>query len=364
MAAYSWPLELPQIPEKGYSESIGVNLSRNSVDSGASKLRFIGSRPDEISLSYFMTLAQVELLDTFINSTLRVTAPFDFPHARRKGYNIVPLTSGSYDIPREQLYSVAAPAGTYINDMGILEYSKLNEPRFESDLLLVEPSFTNSIPGSNSFDTWVLASGGTGVTPVITNNIATGPDSFEFSASRVVFNKGAGTTSSDQSILYALVNTIVAEPTSASLWVRSVLPGTVYNFRLDFNGQSTDAPYTSSIVVTDTWTKFKIAISNPIDTVRRITLRLRGTLGTSDYAEVEVFNGSQFLNTTNIYSDIINPTGLTNTRAADVISYKSYLSTPETVEARLLVDSQGKTYSIQELSPNYFRVSLKIELLV
>lgn len=363
MAAYTWPLGLPQVPEKGYSESIGVKVSRNSMDSGATKLRTKGVRPDEVSLSYFMTLEQLETLDAFINNTLRVTAPFNFPHARRKAYTIVPLAVGSYDIPREQLHSVVSPAGTYINDRGVLEYASANEPRFTSDLLLVEPSFTNVVLDSNNFAAWAGGISGTGVAPIVTPYNAAGPDGVENSASTVLLNRGVGTTAGDTSILYSNLSIPLGQPTSAALWVRSVLPGAIHTLSLDFGGAVSTAPYNSVITVTNIWTRFKIVLANTTVSTNRISLRLRGNYGFTNTTQVEVFNGSQFLNTTNIYSDIITPVGATATRTADTVSYKSYLSTPEIVEARLLVGSDGKTYSIQELSPNYFRVSLKIEIL-
>jgi len=61
----------------------------------------------------------------------------------------------------------------------------------------------NLLTQSNTFSNaaWVKASGGTGSAPVVTPNNATGPDGTANAASTVAFNTGAGTSSSDRSIL-------------------------------------------------------------------------------------------------------------------------------------------------------------------
>lgn len=61
----------------------------------------------------------------------------------------------------------------------------------------------NLLTYSNTFSnaTWVKSATGTGSAPIVTPNNATGPDGGANTASTVVFNVGAGTSSGDQSIL-------------------------------------------------------------------------------------------------------------------------------------------------------------------
>lgn len=82
MAAYIWPLDLPQAPQKGFSESIGVNVLRTPMDLGAPKLRRRGARPDVLNANFIMSSSQVEILENFCKNTVRGTARFDFPHPR------------------------------------------------------------------------------------------------------------------------------------------------------------------------------------------------------------------------------------------------------------------------------------------
>ena len=365
MATYTWPLGLPQVPEKSYSETLGVRISRLAMASGPAKLRLLGDRPDELSLVYFMNEQQVQFLEDFTRNTLRISAPFNFPHPRKNSFTSTLLAQGLHDIPREQLSSVVSSLGSYTDDLGILNYSKLNEPRFENDQLLVEGAFTNSILGSNTFSGagWSRLAGGTGTLPVLTPFNATGPDNVENSASTILFDKGAGNTTTDNSSIGSTAATVTGQSVYSSIWVRSVLPGAVYQFKLDLNGADSNVVGgLGNITVTDKWTKFKVGLTSAADTSRRVTLRLRGLQSTSNSAEVEIFNGTQVLNTSTFHSDIITPAGLTASRIADTIYYKSYLDLPLIVECRL-INSTEKLYDIKEISPNYYSISLKLEVL-
>jgi hypothetical protein len=79
---YVWPVSLPQAPRREYGEDFGVLTLRTPMDKGPAKMRRIGARPDTMSLSFFMTTAQVAALRTFVASTLKGTARFGFPHPR------------------------------------------------------------------------------------------------------------------------------------------------------------------------------------------------------------------------------------------------------------------------------------------
>lgn len=82
-ASYSWLTQnLPQKPQKGYSENKGMLILRTPMDAGPAKQRKRGLRPDVLSLSFIMTDLELSTLETFIETSLNGTARFYFPHPR------------------------------------------------------------------------------------------------------------------------------------------------------------------------------------------------------------------------------------------------------------------------------------------
>ena len=77
-----WEATLPQVPQKGFSESIGALILRTPMDAGPAKQRYRGRRSNTMQLTFIMTTVQVGTLDTWITNTLRGTARFGFPHPR------------------------------------------------------------------------------------------------------------------------------------------------------------------------------------------------------------------------------------------------------------------------------------------
>ena len=56
----AWPATLPQVPQKGFQETVGVNIIRSQTDAGPAKQRRRASRPNEMTLSFIMTTAQCD----------------------------------------------------------------------------------------------------------------------------------------------------------------------------------------------------------------------------------------------------------------------------------------------------------------
>ena len=99
--AYSiiWPLTLPQVPQKGFTESGGVLVVRTPTDSGPAKMRKRGSKPQTLNVQFLMTTAQTILLETFVKTTIQGTIRFGFPHPRTgvvSEVRIVPQGEGDY----------------------------------------------------------------------------------------------------------------------------------------------------------------------------------------------------------------------------------------------------------------------------
>jgi hypothetical protein len=82
MVGLPWDSSLPQSPQKDFQETIGINIVRSSMDSGPAKQRVRGKRPTQLSLSFIMTTAQTNTLESFILNTLKGTKRFDFTHPR------------------------------------------------------------------------------------------------------------------------------------------------------------------------------------------------------------------------------------------------------------------------------------------
>lgn len=96
--AYIWPITLPQKPNTNYSETDGVLVLRTGMDAGPAKMRRRGSRPSTMQVTFDMSTAQVEILRTFVQDTLKGTARFGFTHPRTNEIvevRIVPQQEGS-----------------------------------------------------------------------------------------------------------------------------------------------------------------------------------------------------------------------------------------------------------------------------
>ena len=104
----AWPATLPQVPQKGFTESIGINVIRSATDAGPAKQRRRASRPNELSVNFLMTTAQTQKLEDFIkNLPTNTTTPgiagvnrFTFPHPRILGttieVRIIPGSGGEF----------------------------------------------------------------------------------------------------------------------------------------------------------------------------------------------------------------------------------------------------------------------------
>jgi hypothetical protein len=84
MAILSWPTanSFPQSPQKGFSESIGVNIIRSPMDAGPAKQRRRSQRPSTMDLSFILTTAQTQTLETFVFNDLEGVRRFNFQHPR------------------------------------------------------------------------------------------------------------------------------------------------------------------------------------------------------------------------------------------------------------------------------------------
>lgn len=97
MALFTWPASLPQVPQRGFTESVGVNILRTPTDQGPAKMRRRSLRPSTMGVSFLMTTAQVQTLTNFCLNSIQGTARFDFRHPRTQQLvevRIVPAQDG------------------------------------------------------------------------------------------------------------------------------------------------------------------------------------------------------------------------------------------------------------------------------
>lgn len=94
----NWPATLPQYAfAQRYSERQGVLLARTPMDAGPAKVRRVGAKPEVLGVSFEMTSAQVSTLETFVKTTLKGVARFNFTHPRTstsREVRIVPSGEG------------------------------------------------------------------------------------------------------------------------------------------------------------------------------------------------------------------------------------------------------------------------------
>lgn len=82
MAAYVWPVTLPQAVNRDMGGDDGVRVLRSPMDRGQPKMRFVGVRAEQLMVKFHMTTAQLAILSTFVKDTLKGVARFDFTHPR------------------------------------------------------------------------------------------------------------------------------------------------------------------------------------------------------------------------------------------------------------------------------------------
>lgn len=202
---------------------------------------------------------------------------------------------------------------TYIGKDGLLKTAAANEPRFEKEGLLIEGQSTNLVIRSEDMTQWpwVGTNYGTGVLPIVTGNYAVAPDGSQ-SATRLILNKGAGTTGADESTMRCSLNTTVGSTYTLSVWLKSTDGVSQQTVSLSFNGGDGGG----ALTVTGEWRRYQITTLSAIDTNRTPRLQLRGGFGTSDTADILVWGWQQ--ENLPFASSYIPTNGAAVTRASDL----------------------------------------------
>lgn len=200
---------------------------------------------------------------------------------------------------------------TYIGKDGQLKTAAANEPRFEKEGLLIEGPSTNLVIRSADMtqSPWGGNTAGTGVLPIVTGNYAVAPDGSQ-SATRLILNKGAGTTAADAASMICPLNTTVGSTYTVSVWLKSTDGVSQPKVSLSFNGAAS-----ANITVTGEWRRYQTTIPSATDASRFPRLQLRGGVGTSDSADLLVWGWQQ--EALPFASSYIPTAGAAATRAMD-----------------------------------------------
>ena len=97
--SYTWPATLPASPLTDYQEERNLGVLVTPMDSGPPKMRRRNQLPDTLKVSYVLTSAQMDDLDTFVFTTISGTFRFNYTHPRTgisKEVRIVPQGNAMY----------------------------------------------------------------------------------------------------------------------------------------------------------------------------------------------------------------------------------------------------------------------------
>jgi hypothetical protein len=112
-------------------------------------------------------------------------------------------------------------------------------------------------------------------------------------ASRVVFNRGTGTTSTDYSRLSNSVATVTGLAYTIGIWLKSTDGVSTYKVQLSLNGQNPVV-----VTVTPTWTRFSTTAPSAADTTRIFRMDVQGSAATtSQTADVLAWGGMHIQDT-------------------------------------------------------------------
>jgi hypothetical protein len=100
MTIPAWPAApFPQNPQRGYQETVGINIVRSAMDAGPAKQRLRSKRPSSMALQFLLTSSQVTELESFIQNTIKGVKRFSFTHPRTKltvECRLVPQNEGQF----------------------------------------------------------------------------------------------------------------------------------------------------------------------------------------------------------------------------------------------------------------------------
>jgi len=257
-----------------------------------------------------------------------------------KLYSIVP-SSGNGDMT-----VVRATTATRVNSSGLFESVAINVPRLNYDAngsasILLEPQRTNFLLRSQELDNstiWTNISVGTGVNPIRTANTTISPDG-TLTADTLVFDRGIGNTSSDNSTIQQSITIATTGTYYFYVYLKATTSGDIGKQLFIRCGNTGNL---QAITLTSTWLKFETTASVNSGS-NSFQIGNRGTFSTSNSVSADIW-GVQLEQ--GAYSTSYIPTTTTAlTRNLDALS-RSNIYTNE------LITDAGGTWFV-ELNNNF-----------
>ena len=244
--------------------------------------------------------------------------------------------TGDIATPYIATTSAAVTVGPVAN-VPRLDYLDSSSPR-----LLLEPQRTNLVTYSEQINTgFTTSQGGTGLLPVITANNAISPDGYQ-NADTIVFDAGAGTTSSDISAIRQVFGGTTATYT-CSFYAKT--PSGTAQIQVRIDGSSYE-----KFTITNEWQRFTLTraltgTSNQLDfAIRRGLNEPMNASATIQLWGVQVELGA--------YATSYIPTlGAAVTRGSDAASKTGISSLIGQTEGTIFIDVNLDTVSAQTNDP-------------
>jgi hypothetical protein len=238
-----------QINGTGFDKRIDVNLANGTIGTaGGGNLRAsttsIGSGWWRIQLAADTTSTAVRFYPIVADNDLSGTSGNILIQAAQ-------LETGDIATNYIPTTTAAVSVGPVAN-LPRLNYPINSDGSVGCPSLLLEPQRTNLLTYSEQFDNaaWTKVAVGTGVAPVVTANSVISPDGDE-NAETIVFNAGAGTTSTDQS----LINQTIATTSGQSYTFNVYLKGSVGGEKIVIRKPNNDYV---AVTLTTEWQRFSV----------------------------------------------------------------------------------------------------------
>ncbi|BAQ93032.1 putative carbohydrate-binding protein [uncultured Mediterranean phage uvMED] len=313
-----------------------ANVTSNSVDFtglGASGVSYYGNVATGL-ISGETYIISLTISNFSGSSDLGISGQGGVPTSFRfssDGSNTETFTSDGNNI---RIFGRAGTNTATFSNFSIKKADLNNVPRIDySDggcpHILAEPQRTNLVPYSEDFSEWNLQGSGTGSVPIITSNNTISPDGTQ-NADKIVFNKGAGVSTSDLSLISS--DSFTTQSNTASFYIKADSPQKIV-FRSSTNWRLVD--------VTTEWKRI-----SKTDTGNSVQIGLRdgyGISGIPDTATIYLW-GAQA--ESGSYPTSYIPTlGSTVTRNQDVFSRDGIGSLINDTEGVLFTDIEFLTFA-------------------